>query len=361
MKVIKVKGVRKAKDVYCSMPRQPSYCQEYWYLLSYENNRMFRFLRDIIKKIIGRPNVAYLRNGTIVHCLRDLTSYVVYDDDNHPLLIAPLYTCDENDRLVAGSVSWVNSADFVYANATDIDLEYAFRTLFLFLRDEGCHNLHWNFLHENSRSAVYLREFRHFVYGTSKNTRISLDFPDYDGYVKSLKKSAAQNRRTAYNRLSRANHCLEFSFLAEPKEIPHILEELYITRQKNKYNRKSAYSWFLWKHCNGGLKPYSSNNGFLAQLYIDGKIAAFMAGYQHPELKMVNVPILAIDDAFRFYSPGVLLVSEMAKYMITKLGLTCLYLGRGDEKYKMDMGGVCFDSLHLVVNFDEGEKNAKFG
>lgn len=103
----------------------------------------------------------------------------------------------------------------------------------------------------------------------------------------------------------------------------------------------------------GGLGQFRKNRGFVAKLIIDGQTASFMAGYVHHGLREVNVPILAIDDSFRFFSPGVLLVSEMAKYMMNVLGYKSLYLGRGDEKYKMDMGGACFNSLHLEINLSD--------
>ena len=53
----------------------------------------------------------------------------------------------------------------------------------------------------------------------------------------------------------------------------------------------------------------------------------------------IVIPRLAIDDQFRFYSPGYLLICETMKYLLeNNSSIKNIDLCRGTEKYKTDLG-----------------------
>ena len=62
----------------------------------------------------------------------------------------------------------------------------------------------------------------------------------------------------------------------------------------------------------------------------------------------VAVPRLAIDTEYSFYSPGYVLVCETIRYIAAHPVLKELDLSRGDEKYKLDMGG----QLYRTYDYD---------
>ncbi|MBR0256652.1 MAG: GNAT family N-acetyltransferase, partial [Synergistaceae bacterium] len=92
-----------------------------------------------------------------------------------------------------------------------------------------------------------------------------------------------------------------------------------------------------------------AEEGFCSFVMIDGDIAAFMYGYDNRRIMSVEIPRLAINDKFRFYSPGLLLVNETVKILMEK-GYRSLNLCRGTEKYKFDMGGSEYMTESAVID-----------
>lgn len=62
---------------------------------------------------------------------------------------------------------------------------------------------------------------------------------------------------------------------------------------------------------------------------------------------------LAIDTKYSFYSPGLILVNELIKYMIDKTAYRVLNLGQGTEKYKYDMGGFEVQTTDWLLKLDK--------
>lgn len=80
-------------------------------------------------------------------------------------------------------------------------------------------------------------------------------------------------------------------------------------------------------------------NTFHALLFINGELASFMAGFMDHEQQKLVIPRLAIDHAFKFYSPGYVLLCETMRQLIANTAIRELDLSRGDERYKFDLGG----------------------
>lgn len=94
----------------------------------------------------------------------------------------------------------------------------------------------------------------------------------------------------------------------------------------------------------------TSEEGFVAIVKIDGQVAAFMEGYNNVRMESLEVPRLAINDEYYFYSPGVLLVNETMKWIYGQDDVSILDLCRGTEKYKTDMGGIVYSTLNYVLD-----------
>lgn len=72
-------------------------------------------------------------------------------------------------------------------------------------------------------------------------------------------------------------------------------------------------------------------------LYIDGQLAAFLSGMTDG-VRLV-VPRLSINDEYRRYSPGAMLISEAIKMLASQSTIRVLDLSKGEEPYKYQLGG----------------------
>lgn len=102
------------------------------------------------------------------------------------------------------------------------------------------------------------------------------------------------------------------------------------------------------RHDNYSL--YKNENAINASLYIDGKIAAFFAGFLNKKGDRIVIPRLAVDSSFKFFSPGYILLCESIKYLIDNSNVRNLDLCLGSEKYKTDMGGRKYETITVKVN-----------
>lgn len=187
---------------------------------------------------------------------------------------------------------------------------------------------------------------------------------DYNEWFSSLSSSVRQNIRTAYNRLKRDGHTFEITVAgnafdnARPVEAFNKIKEesleLYINRQTSKYHKAGLLTlWFkkavfrIIKHDSKSL--YNNRNSITVLLRIDGKAAAYMGCLMSYDKKQIVVPRLAIDDTFRFYSPGYVMICELMRH-IHDCGVEILDLSRGVEKYKTDLSGSLYDTFNIKNN-----------
>jgi CelD/BcsL family acetyltransferase involved in cellulose biosynthesis len=175
------------------------------------------------------------------------------------------------------------------------------------------------------------------------------DVENYENYYSSLSKNARQNLRTAYNRLNRDGKVIEFKFNRHLTngQFNEIME-LYVKRHEQRYgiNTGSVKKWYL-KHTNYSSKSLRKHiNAAHAMLYVDGELAGFMSGYLKD--KRWIIPRLSINSDYKFYSPGIILIDNVIKYMFEN-GLTILDLAKGDEPYKFQMGGECVKSYKFKM------------
>lgn len=171
---------------------------------------------------------------------------------------------------------------------------------------------------------------------------------DFDEYFKKLSKSVRQNIRTAYNRLSSDDNTVEIKVFAGDDELPiDDIINLYSQRHEKKYAVKTGFlkKWFLKTQSFATQLYLHSPNALTFVLYINGSMAAFMSGLSG-NCRLI-IPRLSIDETFKRYSPGMLLVIEAIKYLIKSTDIRVLDLSQGQEQYKYNLGAV----EHLSYRF----------
>lgn len=164
---------------------------------------------------------------------------------------------------------------------------------------------------------------------------------DFDEYFKLLSKSVRQNIRTAYNRLTSDGCSVEIKVYEGGKKLPiSDIIDLYCQRHEDKYAVKTGFmkKCFLKTHSFATQLYLHSPNAMTFVLYINGKMAAFMSGLSGNG--RLIVPRLSIEDRFKRYSPGMLLVIETIKYLISSSDIRVLDLSQGQEQYKYNLGAI---------------------
>lgn len=179
---------------------------------------------------------------------------------------------------------------------------------------------------------------------------------DHETYLQALSKSVRQNLRTARNRVTKKK--LSFNYrLLDKNNIDEIdfemLKKMYSERNHHKSEENIYWKTRIIKILDHGFSeekdmfdiPKIKETDFsLGLLYLNSDLVAYFFGFR--EEGRIEINRVVINDEFRFYSPGLLLLNEYIKSEIPN-GLKTFDLTLGDEKYKYDLGG----ETHFVYNF----------
>lgn len=179
------------------------------------------------------------------------------------------------------------------------------------------------------------------------------NYKSHQDYISHLSKNARQNLRTAYNRLNRDNlaNSINISNKVDYSELKAIMG-LYENRHTSRYGLSSnpLKSVYLKKYNYSTRSLFNSVEGLHARLYIDNTLAAFMSGYARDGRWII--PRLSINGRFCFYSPGIILIDKVIKWMYDN-GFEILDLGLGTEPYKFQMGAEIFHSFNYLIHNDK--------
>lgn len=183
---------------------------------------------------------------------------------------------------------------------------------------------------------------------------IKLCDDDYKTYFASLSKSVRQNIRTAYNRMHKDCRSCELSIVKSQDLTPEInngLLEIYLQRSESRYGKRiNLASRILYEYVHHySITLKSLDNAVYYILKIDKKIAAFMGCFLNHSTNYLVVPRLAINDEYKRYSPGMLLLNETIKYCYENNAIREIDLSRGEEQYKFNMGGVIYYSYDFIL------------
>lgn len=282
------------------------------------------------------------------------------------VMIVPLNKHIDGRYSIFGDVNGCEYCDCVYKDGTDV-LRYVSA-----LRRHLGTTLFFSMIRESSPLFATLSNSDHYRFlSEKKNVEIRFS-PDYASYYSSLSKSVRQNLRTAYNRMRKDHHHIDFVFLNKNKlfhsvygdgEAPQATEladypydeisdtektdwynkfiDLYVERHRRQYEVRTSWvkKWYL-KHLNFStvsLKHLDSSSS--ACVLIDNKLAAFMSGFENLRGTSWVIPRLSINQDFAFFSPGMILINETIKYLMSQTTIRNLDLSQGTEMYKYAMGG----------------------
>ena len=91
--------------------------------------------------------------------------------------------------------------------------------------------------------------------------------------------------------------------------------EIYVARQKSRYGHSGWMARLFFCHGSYIALSIPGDYSFVAAFEIDGGIGAYMEGYVNLSRKALEVPRIAINDTFKRYSPGLLLVLETLRWL----------------------------------------------
>ena len=276
--------------------------------------------------------------------------YSIYKDDKL-IMIAPLckrYSLRGGYYVSFGATPTIAFQDFVYSDEiTDHDMKSCIDILLT-----KCNNhLRLYNIPRNSRLNHVLSKYYTPI---RENTNITVPLNgSYDSYYSNLDKHARQNIRTAYNRMKTDGRrwsieCIEGGKLT--KEKLKKMMDVYVNRRKTRYRATSfLHEWFLRHYHFNTIALSKLSNSIYLILKIDDEIGAFLAGYTDKNHHYLLIPRLAINEEFGRYSPGVVLINESMKILENDLHLEYLDLSKGNDKYKLIMGGVIYPTFDYSI------------
>lgn len=279
-----------------------------------------------------------------------------------PLLFASFrYYFNQKTISVIGSQECFDLVDLVYDSSIGDDiLKEALTALFFYIENsEKKSTVLFDWLPNDTKTKVALERLSEdniikYTFEAIDNVRIPIyKYHSWDDYFKSLSKSVRQNIRTSYNRLKRDNHSLTLNLYFGNKELPkNVINKslsLYLKGQKTRYNNYGLSHWIHFKYLHYVSKTMREEFSFHASLQMDGVIIAMMQGYFDNNRKDIQIPRLAIDSEYSFYSPGYLLICETIKSLFLNNEVDSLDLIRGSEKYKLDLGGEKYQTYKCKI------------
>ena len=304
-----------------------------------------------------------------VYCLthKEFPVFYLIRDEGKPCMIALLSRKSNGTYVILGNKNGCEYCDFIYAEAAPVDIYI--KELVAYLQSP--------IIFENVREQSSI--FQSFIGNDCMKERgekecINILLPNsYEEYYKGLSSSMRQNLRTAFNRLKRDGHNVSIKVInedgkcnvwsygdmeaiqdaqvrygktqQEDSSINNDFDEmlaLYYMRHEERYGEKTSKlkMWYM-KHLNFVTKSLRNMSSAMSvMLFVDNELAAFMGGLSSQGEKDYIVPRLSINAKYGFYSPGMLLVNETARYMIDNTSNRNLDLALGTEPYKTKMGGV---------------------
>ncbi len=185
---------------------------------------------------------------------------------------------------------------------------------------------------------------------------------DWNEHFGKLHRNVRQSMRTAYNRMKRNGKEFKLEIFDADRPIDRIMwnkiMKLYFERIFTHYKQnkiRSLFGRFFWhfdyfhlKH--DTLSLHHLANSFHAVLMEKERPVAFLSALMTHDGHTITVPRLAIDDNYRFYSPGYVLLAETLKYLGANTEVHELDLSRGEEKYKLDLGGISYKTTDILLS-----------
>ena len=173
-----------------------------------------------------------------------------------------------------------------------------------------------------------------------------------ENYLKKLSKHQQQNIRTAYNKLFREDFKIHIKTFDSTHRIPQHLWNICQSMYESQRNlNENQIKLWIKRHLNAFTHILHHVDGH--RIYVlmhDTTPIAYMAGLV--KNGYFYVPRLSHDTNYNKYSPGIILICETIKLLLNE-GIHTLDLMRGDEPYKLAMGGTIHKNYYLDCNVDD--------
>lgn len=275
--------------------------------------------------------------------------FLVYSCDGDDLMLMPLSLHHKELIIFGDNISGAGNLDFVYAQ--DITDQHFLQALEELRELFPGYKLCLNKINERSRFYKFLHGNKEILaekFNMTEETDrvcVKIDFPkEYNDYYVSLSKNCKSNINKAYNKVKKTRVNMELDVLDGPITNDKLLSEMmriYTCRESKRKNRKINFAAFF-KHrylsaLTWAMQKLDSHYTFC--LLFNGVIAAFMTGFR-TNFNEIVFPIVAMNDDYAKYAPGKLMICESIKYLQKNTRIISLDLSRGDERYKMEMGGI---------------------
>ena len=285
-------------------------------------------------------------------------NYTLYNDDQliavAPLLIKRRH--GKNFIYLRGTFTGAGNLDFIYSDTISFD-DFSF---FIDTISKMEVSAAWKIERISEKSLLcnywkqYIAEKKGII---SSDICVEIPVPSkYDDWYAGLSKSTRQNIRTAYNRLKTDNKKLNVELYYDTKIPKKIFNEILKVSSMRALEYMKIKSKMLWSIINilkkrepvmSFLRKYT--HCFYGIVRIDGKISAFLAGFEVNDGRII-IPKLSYNSAFYRYSPGTVLINETMNNICTKDDILSLDLSRGDEKYKSTFGGIEYLNYSFEFN-----------
>lgn len=276
--------------------------------------------------------------------------FCVYEEEQKPFVLFPLYLKKNKLCLFGENISGAGHLDLLYdAAITTKQLENAFAELKSMFPGKI---LELRMINERSKIYRFLQEMS--VAGTDaffpvkaeeERVCVKVLFNDnYEEYEKGLSRNARSNLHKAYSKVRRNELDMSLKVIQGPFTDKALLSEamkIYTKRESERKNRRMDFIPYI-KHryflaLVWAMKNMASHYTFCS--FLNNRLVAFMTGFATNYNEIV-FPYVAIDSKYGSYAPGKLMIGESIKYLQEHTSIRGLDLSRGDERYKLEMGGV---------------------
>lgn len=274
--------------------------------------------------------------------------FFVYYEHEQPIMVMPLFEKKNRVYLFGENISGAGNLDFVYtpsvrdeqffAALAELKKQLPGRELRLYKINERS-KLYY-FLKKND--AVLTREYS--MQMEEDRICIKVVFPDsFEDYFKNLGRNTKSNMHKAYNKVVKTEADMRLQVIHGPledKELLSALMKIYTKRDlERKHKSYNVFAYMKHRHFSAltwAMEHLESHYTFC--LFLKGQPAAFMTGFL-TNFKEIVFPIVAMNSEFSKYAPGKLMICESIKYLQRDCIIRGLDLSRGDERYKLEMGG----------------------
>jgi len=290
-------------------------------------------------------NIALIENGTYGGTI----NYYCLYKQGKMILIAPFV---KRGRVVfqelrfLGEETHADYLNFIYHQNLQYEDFYYFINELINARANVI--LHLNLLHSSSRISSFVDRL---PFGQRNYCIPCVKVPIWgsiDEFHTTLSKRVKSKVRRSISRLENSLLEVEYRFVEDRQLQEEAIDEvlqLYINHSlelRREVNIKSV----------NAVKQYlrDTRQGFLAECYIDGEIAAVFLGFVSPNGTICS-PITAYKSIYKEYSIGIVLLYKTICFLINQNKQVKYFdLTRGTEEYKFKIGGIQHNCRTFILS-----------